>query len=163
MAPRFALPAKAGGQGSRLAREGSSLAPDLPGPALYGKLNGHKWRISFGVLDQPLPHQSRMIMSFTSDASIQRKIRQTICKWDLHAQNLMSEYHLRYGGYGGIGYYMVSDMYIALFSRFTTCGSWEGHNILDYLVENDSDVMPDRRAVRTRYQDNGQLAASRYR
>jgi TnpA family transposase len=38
---------------------------------------------------------------------------------------------------------MVSDMYIALFSRFTTCGSWEGHNILDYLVENDSDVMPD--------------------
>jgi hypothetical protein len=38
---------------------------------------------------------------------------------------------------------MVSDMYIALFSRFTTCGSWEGHNILDYLVENDSDVLPD--------------------
>jgi len=64
-------------------------------------------------------------------------------KWDLHAQNLMSEYHLRYGGYGGIGYYMVSDMYIALFSRFTTCGSWEGHNILDYLVENESDVRPD--------------------
>ncbi len=61
-------------------------------------------------------------------------------KWDLHAQNLMSEYHLRYGGYGGIGYYLVSDMYIALFSRFTTC---EGHNILDYLVENNSDVQPD--------------------
>jgi hypothetical protein len=60
-------------------------------------------------------------------------------KWDLHAQNLMSEYHLRFGGYGGIGYYMVSDMYIALFSRFTNCGSWECHNILDYLVENDSD------------------------
>lgn len=36
-------------------------------------------------------------------------------KWDLHAQNLMSEYHLRYGGYGGIGYYLVSDMYIAFF------------------------------------------------
>ena len=64
-------------------------------------------------------------------------------KWDLHTQNLISEHHLRYGGYGGIGYYMVSDMYIALFSRFTTCGSWEGHNILDYFVENDSDVQPD--------------------
>jgi TnpA family transposase len=64
-------------------------------------------------------------------------------KWDLHAQNLMSEYHLRYGGYGGIGYYLVSDMYIALFSRFTTCGSWEGHNILDFMVENESDVRPD--------------------
>ena len=52
-------------------------------------------------------------------------------KWDLSPQNLMSEYHIRYGGYGGIGYYLVSDLYIALFSRFTTCGSWEGHHILD--------------------------------
>lgn len=64
-------------------------------------------------------------------------------KWDLYAQNLASEYHLRYGGYGGIGYYLVSDMYIALFSRFTTCGSWEGHHILDFLIENESDVQPD--------------------
>ena len=55
----------------------------------------------------------------------------------------MSEYHLRCGGYGGIGYYIVSDMYIAPFSRFTTCGSWEGHDILDHLVENDLDVLPD--------------------
>src|SRR5450755_1659322 len=56
-------------------------------------------------------------------------------KWDLYPQNLMSEYHIRYGGYGGIGYYMVSDSYIALMSRFTTCGSWEGHYILDFLKE----------------------------
>jgi len=27
----------------------------------------------------------------------------------------MSEYHIRYGGYGGIGYYLVADSYIALF------------------------------------------------
>ena len=39
-------------------------------------------------------------------------------EWDLHPQSLMSEYHIRYGGYGGIGYYLVSDTYIALFSRF---------------------------------------------
>ena len=39
--------------------------------------------------------------------------------------------HIRYGGYGGIGYYLVSDSYIALFSRFNTCGAWEGHYILD--------------------------------
>jgi TnpA family transposase len=63
-------------------------------------------------------------------------------KWDLQARNLMSEPHRRCGGYGGIGSYMVSDMYIALFSRFTTCGSWESHNIPDYFVENDSDVRP---------------------
>jgi TnpA family transposase len=64
-------------------------------------------------------------------------------KWDLYPQNLMSEYHIRYGGYGGIGYYLVSDSYIALVSRFTTCGSWEGHYILDFLKENESDVWPD--------------------
>jgi hypothetical protein len=64
-------------------------------------------------------------------------------KWDLYSQNLMSEYHIRYGGYGGIGYYLVSDSYIALVSRFTTCGSWEGHYILDFLKENESDVRPD--------------------
>lgn len=64
-------------------------------------------------------------------------------KWDLYPQNLMSEYHIRYGGYGGIGYYLIADSYIALFSRFTTCGAWEGHYILDFVTENDSEVKPD--------------------
>jgi len=64
-------------------------------------------------------------------------------KWDLYPQNLMSEYHIRYGGYGGIGYYLIADSYIALFSRFNTCGSWEGHYILDFITENDSEVKPD--------------------
>ena len=36
-------------------------------------------------------------------------------KWDLYEQNLVSEYHIRYGSYGGIAYYHVSDTYIALF------------------------------------------------
>ncbi len=65
-------------------------------------------------------------------------------KWDMYAQNLVSEYHIRYGGYGGLGYYMVADSYIALFSRFSTCGSWEGHYILDFIEENKSDVRPDK-------------------
>jgi TnpA family transposase len=64
-------------------------------------------------------------------------------KWDLYPQNLMSEYHIRYGGYGGIGYYLVSDSYIALFSRFNLCGAWEGHYILDLIQENKSEVQPD--------------------
>ena len=34
-------------------------------------------------------------------------------KWNVFEQNLLSEYHIRYGGYGGIGYYHVSDKYIA--------------------------------------------------
>ncbi len=64
-------------------------------------------------------------------------------KWELYPQNLMSEYHIRYGGYGGIGYYLVADSYIALFSRFSACGAWEGHYILDFIEENKSDVQPD--------------------
>ena len=44
-------------------------------------------------------------------------------KWDLYPQNLMSEYHLRYGGYGGVGYYLVADNYVALMSRWTTSGA----------------------------------------
>lgn len=59
------------------------------------------------------------------------------------SQNLMSQYHVRYGGYGGIGYYLVADNYIALMSRWTTCGAWEGHVVLDFLKENESDVKPD--------------------
>jgi len=35
-------------------------------------------------------------------------------------------------------------MYIALFSRLTTCGSWEGHHILDFMTENESEIRPDR-------------------
>ena len=64
-------------------------------------------------------------------------------KWDMNTASLMSEYHIRYGGYGGIGYYMVADSYIALFSRLSTCGAWEGHYILDFINENKSDVRPD--------------------
>ncbi|HET9239221.1 MAG TPA: Tn3 family transposase [Oligoflexus sp.] len=64
-------------------------------------------------------------------------------KWDLYEQNLLSEYHIRYGGYGGIGYYHVSDTYIALFSHFIPCGVWEAVHILDGLLQNRSDIQPD--------------------
>lgn len=64
-------------------------------------------------------------------------------KWNLYEQNLLSEYHIRYGGYGGIGYYHVSDMYIALFSHFIPCGVHEAVYILDGLLKNASSVQPD--------------------
>jgi TnpA family transposase len=63
-------------------------------------------------------------------------------KWDVHPQSLMTEYHIRYGGYGGIGYYLVSDTYIALFSRFIACGAYEGHSILDFVAENRPAIQP---------------------
>lgn len=63
-------------------------------------------------------------------------------KWDLYEQNLLSEYHVRYGGWGGVGYYHVSDTYIALFSNFVSCGVWEGIHILD-IFEHQSEIRPD--------------------
>lgn len=64
-------------------------------------------------------------------------------KWDLYENNLLSERHIRYGGYGGIAYYHVSDTYIALFSHFIPCGVWEAIYILDGLTKNKSDIQPD--------------------
>ncbi len=64
-------------------------------------------------------------------------------KWNIYEQNLLSEYHIRYGGYGGIGYYHVSDKYIALFSHFIPCGVYEAVYILDGLIKNTSDIQPD--------------------
>jgi len=64
-------------------------------------------------------------------------------KWDVYEQNLLSEYHIRYGGWGGIGYYHISDTYIALFSHFIACGVWEAVYILDGLLENRSEIRPD--------------------
>jgi len=64
-------------------------------------------------------------------------------KWNMYEQNLLSEYHIRYGGYGGIGYYHVSDKYIALFSHFIPCGVYEAIYILDGLLDNESEIQPD--------------------
>ena len=63
-------------------------------------------------------------------------------RWDVYENNLVSEYHVRYGSYGGIGYYHVSDKYIALFSRFIPCGVYEAVFILDPFFPNRSDIKP---------------------
>jgi TnpA family transposase/uncharacterized coiled-coil protein SlyX len=63
--------------------------------------------------------------------------------FDLYRENLVSEYHIRYGGNGGIAYHHVSDTYIALFSHFIPCGVWEAIYIIDGLLKNKSDVQPD--------------------
>jgi TnpA family transposase len=46
-------------------------------------------------------------------------------KVDLYENSLISEYHIRYGGYGGIAYHHVADSYVALFTHFFACGVWE--------------------------------------
>ena len=64
-------------------------------------------------------------------------------KYELYEENLLSEYHIRYGGYGGIAYHHVSDTYVALFSQFISCGTWEAVHIIEGLLKNASDIQPD--------------------
>jgi TnpA family transposase len=64
-------------------------------------------------------------------------------KFEIYENNLLSEYHIRYGGYGGIAYHHISDTYIALFTHFINCGVWEAVYILDGLIKNTSDIQPD--------------------
>jgi TnpA family transposase len=78
-------------------------------------------------------------------------------RWDLYEQNLLSEYHIRYGGYGGIGYYHVSDTCITLFSHFIPCGVWEAVYILDGLLKNESDIQPNTLHADTQGQSEGSL------
>src|SRR6266480_8119010 len=42
-------------------------------------------------------------------------------QYELAEENLLAEKHIRYGGFGGIAYHHVSDMYILLFSHFIGC------------------------------------------
>jgi TnpA family transposase len=63
-------------------------------------------------------------------------------KWELYEQNLLSEQHIRYGGYGGIGLYLLSSTYIALMVNLIACSAWEGHYVLDVLEQNQSTIQP---------------------
>jgi len=54
-------------------------------------------------------------------------------KYELAENSLLAEYSIRDGGYGGIAYHQVADIYIALFSHFIPCGVWEAIYILEGL------------------------------
>ena len=63
--------------------------------------------------------------------------------WDMYTNNLLAEHHIRYGKYGGIGYYHVSDQYVALFGNFIPCGVYEAIYIFDGIYESDEALRPD--------------------
>ena len=73
-------------------------------------------------------------------------------KVDLYENSLISEYHIRYGGYGGIAYHHVADTYVALFTHFFACGVWEAVYILDGLLKNASEIQPESVASDTQGQ-----------
>jgi len=61
----------------------------------------------------------------------------------IYQENLTAEYHIRYGTTGGIAYHHVADNYIALFSTFIPCGVWEAVEIIEGLLQNQSDIQPN--------------------
>lgn len=63
--------------------------------------------------------------------------------WDMYTNNLLAEHHIRYGKYGGIGYYHVSDQYVALFGNFIPCGVYEAIYIFDGIYEIDDSIRPE--------------------
>ena len=64
--------------------------------------------------------------------------------WDMYKKNLLAAHHIRYGNFGGLGYYHISDKYIALYGNFISCGVHESHYLFDGMTENDSDIQPDK-------------------
>jgi len=62
---------------------------------------------------------------------------------EIFSNNLISEYHIRYGRNGGIMFHLLSDTYIALMGTFIPCGAWEAIYLLDLFIKNKSDIQPD--------------------
>ncbi len=62
---------------------------------------------------------------------------------ELIENNMLGSRHIRYGAYGGIAYKYLSNKYIALITRFISCGTWEAIYILDGFQQNRSDLQPD--------------------
>ena len=62
---------------------------------------------------------------------------------ELIENNMLGSMHIRYGAYGGIAYKYLSGKYIALITRFISCGSWEAIHILDGFQDNKSELQPD--------------------
>lgn len=59
---------------------------------------------------------------------------------DTFIDNLLAETSIRYGGTGGIGYYHISDTYIALF--FIPVGVWEAVYLILGLLDQQPKAKP---------------------
>lgn len=79
---------------------------------------------------------------------------------ELIENNMLGARHIRYGAFGGIAYKYLSDKYIALITRFISCGTWEAIHILDGFQENKSELQPDTVIGDTQSQSEAVFALS---
>lgn len=61
---------------------------------------------------------------------------------EMYQRNLMAKFSARHGRSGGMGYYHISDTYIALFSNFISCGVYEALYIIEGILKNESEIQP---------------------
>ena len=116
-----------------------------------GRISPHQlWLVNFRhITTKKLDAAIRDVINSYSDRHLPRLWgKEKVAAADgtqfaLYEESLMSEYHIRYGGYGGIAYHHLSDMYIALFSHFIVCGVWEAVYILDILKTHTSNIQPN--------------------
>ncbi len=130
---------------------GCNLGPVQMARHARGRISPHQlWLVNFRhITTKKLDAAIRDVINSYSDRHLPRLWgKEKVAAADgtqfaLYEESLMSEYHIRYGGYGGIAYHHLSDMYIALFSHFIVCGVWEAVYILDILKTNTSNIQPD--------------------
>ncbi len=131
---------------------GTLLGPTQVARHMPGQISAHELSLAFHkhCSDAKLQAaQTDVINAFArldlvklwGDGSVVAADGSQINTWE---NNLLAETSIRYGGFGEIAYRHISDTYIALFSRFIPCGVWEAVYILDGLLQNTSDIQPER-------------------
>lgn len=63
--------------------------------------------------------------------------------YEVYEQNLLADFHFRYGLKGAVAFHVVSDTYMILFTHFIPPGVWEAVYIIEALMRNQSAIQPD--------------------
>jgi len=89
----------------------------------------NQWHISIDKIDNAINHIINLYKKFNilKYWGTGERVAADGTIWEIFERNILSERHIRYGVNGAIGYYHISDLYIALFSKFIPCGVWEGY------------------------------------
>lgn len=61
---------------------------------------------------------------------------------EMYQKNIMAKFSARHKQTGAMGYYHISDTYIALFSTFISCGAYEALYLIEGILKNKSKIQP---------------------
>lgn len=107
------------------------------------------WLFNHHITEEKLDKASEVVTNLYNKFALPKKwgtgssISVDATYVNMYQKNLVAEYHIRYGGYGGLAYYHVSDMYISTFGNFISCGVHESSYLFDGIIANTSDIQAD--------------------